>query len=172
MLHTNHIGQSVPRTHGKHGAPRTHHQRLSPTDTLQKPPPRLGPGKRQEGRQCKRKFGPQPHRQLPQLCVGKRRLIPQNGQKDLLRQLRPRYPLDRSPGQSDGHRSRVSGAFAFTAPPPPATRSAQRPQGLAKREARGPGGRSSQDSAASRRQQAARGSPRPSRGPDPHFSPR
>lgn len=31
-----------------------HHQRLSPTDTPQKPP-RLGPGKRHEGRHCERK---------------------------------------------------------------------------------------------------------------------
>lgn len=96
---------------------------------------------------------------------------PQDGQKDLLRQLRPRYPLACSPGRATDTGLGSQGRSLSSLPVRPlATRSAQRPQGLAKREARGPGGRSSQDSAASRSQQAARGSPRPSRGPAPHVS--
>lgn len=107
-----------------------------------------------------------------QLCVGTRRPIPEDGQKDLLRQRRPRYPLARSPARASDTRLGSQERSLSLLPLRPATRSAQRPQGLAKREARGPGGRSSQDSAASRRQQAARGSPRPSRRPAPHRSQR
>ncbi|XP_055459906.1 translation initiation factor IF-2-like [Psammomys obesus] len=149
----------VPRTHGKSALAR----------------PRKKKNKNARGDSASESSGHSPTGSVPisfspQLCVGTRRQIPQGSREDLLRDLRPRDTLACSPRGSDGHRPR-----GHSLPPLPSARHTvprKGPSGLARREARGPGGRSSQDSAASRRQQAARGSPPPSPGPAPHGSPR
>lgn len=108
----------------------------------------------------------------PQLCVGTRRLIPQGSREDLLREPRPRDTLACSPRGRGATDTGLGDIRFHRSPSARHTVPRKGPSGLARREARGPGGRSSQDSAASRRQQAARGSPPPSTGPARHGSPR
>jgi hypothetical protein len=56
----------------------------------------------------------------PQLCVGTRRPIPPGRPEGPVEAAEASLPARLQPRESDGHRSRVSGAFAFIAPRPPA----------------------------------------------------
>lgn len=75
---------------------------------------RLGPGKKgMRGDSPSQSSGHSPTGSVPisfslQLCRGTRRLIPQDGREDLLRQLKPRKPLACSPREIDRHWSRGS----------------------------------------------------------------
>lgn len=91
--------------------PRTHRKR--PLSSAQE--------KRHERRQCKRKFGPQPHWQRPHQLLspalrGHKAADPLGRPGGPVEAAEASQPARLQPRESDGHRSRVSGTFAFIAP--------------------------------------------------------